>query len=263
MPTDPFADRRLYGRSFADIYDEWYADVSDAHATAVRIADLVSRDIARRPVIELGVGTGRIAAALAAQRLAVVGLDASREMLHALRRKPLLSDVAVVEADMAAIPFRSGSVGIILAAFNTLFNLADLDAIASCIRDSARALCTGGWLAIEAFVPPGPDEADDSGVSVRTIAVDQVVLSAAQRDRARQTIVGQHIEITERDGVRLRPWRLCYATPDQLDAMAAAAGLALDSRHGGWDGEPFDGGSLNHVTLYRKAPAAASRAASA
>ena len=54
-------------------------------------------------------------------------------------------------------------------------------------------------------------------------------------------------------GVRLRPWRLCYATPDQLDQFAAAAGLTLATRHGGWRDEPFDRDSANHVSVYRRA----------
>ena len=50
-----------YGESFADVYDDWYADVSDVDATVATIARLAGEG----PVLELGVGTGRLAIPLA------------------------------------------------------------------------------------------------------------------------------------------------------------------------------------------------------
>ena len=51
-----------YGESFADVYDDWYADVSDVNATVATIARLAGDG----PVLELGVGPGRLAIPLAA-----------------------------------------------------------------------------------------------------------------------------------------------------------------------------------------------------
>ena len=52
--------------------------------------------------------------------------------------------------------------------------------------------------------------------------------------------------IALRDGepVRLRPWRVCYLGPDELDALAAAAGLELVERHADAHGAPFVEGEL-------------------
>ena len=50
-------DDSTYGDAFADVYDDWYDDVSDVDAT-VR---LVSRLAGGGTVLELGVGTGRLA----------------------------------------------------------------------------------------------------------------------------------------------------------------------------------------------------------
>jgi hypothetical protein len=60
---------------------------------------------------------------------------------------------------------------------------------------------------------------------------------------------GQHVELRE-SGTRLRPWTLRYATPAQLDAMAAAAGLTLAERWGSWRGDPFGSASAAHVSIY-------------
>jgi SAM-dependent methyltransferase len=248
QPGDrPPVDLGRYGRSFADVYDEWYRDVSDVGATVERVRQLTTHG----PVLELGVGTGRLALPLVDAGLSVVGIDASKEMLDALRAKPDSRRVLAVLGDMAALPFTS-TFPVVLVAFNTLFNLASHDHIARCFHDVARALTHDGAFVVEAFVPPAPGEADDDGVSVREIRTDSVVLTAATRTHHDHTITGSHIEISEA-GVRLRPWRLCYATPDELDQFAAAAGLELATRHGGWHDEPFDRESVNHVSVYRRA----------
>jgi hypothetical protein len=52
--------------------------------------------------------------------------------------------------------------------------------------------------------------------------------------------------------VRLRPWSIRYATPDQLDAEAAAAGLELESRWADMARTPVDAHHDRHVTVYRR-----------
>ena len=48
----------IYGEGFADVYDEWYADVTDVRATVTRMVELAGPG---GRVLELGVGTGRLA----------------------------------------------------------------------------------------------------------------------------------------------------------------------------------------------------------
>ena len=84
----------------------------------------------------------------------------------------------------------------------------------------------------------------------RTAGADAVVLTATDHDPSLQLVTGQHVEL--RDGsVRLRPWRVRYLSPDQLDAMAGAVGLALSERWADWRGTPFDDDSDSHVSVYR------------
>ena len=235
-----------YGRSFADVYDAWYDNISDVTATVARVHELSSTGRG----LELGVGTGRIALPLVDAGLEVVGIDASREMLDALRAKDHAHRVHAVFGDMADLPF-GPTFSLVLVAFNTLFNLTAHDRIEMCFVEVARVLLPRGAFVVEAFVPPLPGEAPDDGVSVREVRDDAVVLTAAKRTHHDHLITGSHIEIGP-TGVRLRPWRLCYATPGELDAFATTAGLELMDRHGGWHGEPYDLESTTHVSVYRK-----------
>ena len=80
---------------------------------------------------------------------------------------------------------------------------------------------------------------------------DRIVLSVSVRDPERQLAEGQFVEITEAGGVRLRPWSIRYATPDELDRMAISAGCHLEHRWATFDRTPFDDDANRHVTVYR------------
>jgi hypothetical protein len=68
---------------------------------------------------------------------------------------------------------------------------------------------------------------------------------------AGQGMVSHHLEITESGIERFSvPFR--YVWPSELDLMARMAGLELRDRWAGWGGEPFDGESRQHVSVWEK-----------
>jgi SAM-dependent methyltransferase len=248
---------RTYGEAFADVYDEWYAGISDVDTTVADLLDLAEGG----PVLELGVGTGRLAVPLAeAGRVGgvrVVGVDTSPLMLERLAGRDTAHLVGAVEADMVTgLP--AGPFGLVFVAYNTLFNLTDEGAHAACFSAVAERLRPGGRFVIEAFVPDDPPRSGDD-VSVRTLAADRVVLSVTRHEPDRQSVAGQFVELTEAGGVRLRPWAIRYATPEQLDRLAEAAGFTLEHRWSGFGRTPFETDSPRHVSVYRLAGAAVHR----
>lgn len=235
-----------YGDGFADVYDDWYTDVSDIDATVNAVEALADGGT----VLELGIGTGRLALPLAERGVAVTGVDASAAMLDALRVKPGAEVLELVEADMADPGLAGRSYAVAFAAFNTFFNLTDTAAQESCFAAMRACLQPKGHFAIEGFVPP-VDGMSDGGMSVRDITVDRAVLTISQHDSNSQIITGQHVDISEA-GIRMRPWVMHYRTPDQLDAAASAAGFELESRCADWAGTPFDAQCEAHVSIYRR-----------
>lgn len=240
-------DPEQYGRSFADVYDEWYSDVYPRELVRC-VASLL--DPGAR-VLELGVGTGRVSLALAAAGFAVSGLDSSADMVDRLRSKPGGAAIPVVVGDASdADCWPSGPFDAVLAVFNLLFNLTSVDAQRCCIEAAASRLAPGGRLVVEAFVPDVPTERRRELVT-RSVEAHRVVLIATDAAPQDQLVQGAHIEITD-SGTRLRPWTIRVALPDQLDAMAAAAGLGLERRTEDWTGTPFvPGESAHHVSVYR------------
>lgn len=238
-------DDRSYGDGFADVYDDWYADITDVGATTATLADLA----AGGAVLELGVGTGRLALPLAAAGVEVFGVDSSAAMLDRLRGKPDGHTVHATVADMVD-DLPPGPFSLIFVAYNTFFSLLTPTRQRDCLQAVASRLSPGGTFAIEAFVPEvegGPT----SSVTVKSVAADRVVLSVSTADPDRQLAEGQYVDITETGGVRLRPWSIRWATPAQLDEMAAEAGLRLTDRWSGFDRTPFGPDSARHVSVYR------------
>lgn len=238
-----------YGDAFADVYDEWYQGVSDVEATVAELLALAGGG----PVLELGVGTGRLAVPLAeagAERgLRVVGVDASPAMLAKLAERDHLGLVEAIHGDMVdALP--DGPFSLVFVAYNTLFNLTAPGALTACFEAVAARLAAGGRFVVEAFVPWDPPRRGDD-ISVRSLSADRVVLSISIHDPDRQAAEGQFVELTEAGGVRLRPWSIRYATPTELDAIAAAAGLRLEHRWESFGGDQFTDASERHVSVYR------------
>ena len=242
-------DERTYGDAFADVYDEWYHGISDIDTTVADLLDLAGSG----PILELGVGTGRLAVPLAVAGapagIEVVGVDASAAMLARLAERDPARIVRSVIGDMLAEQ-PSGPFSLVFVAYNTLFNLTGEGAHAACFDAVAARLTPGGRFVVEAFVPDDPPRHGDD-VGVRSVTADRVVLSVTVHRPERQSAEGQFVEFTESGGVRLRPWSIRYSTPSQLDQFAAAAGFELENRWESFGREPFGCDSPRHVSVYR------------
>ena len=243
-----FSDPAFYGDRWADVYDQRHADLDPA-ATAGFLAGLAGPGGGR--VLELAIGTGRVALPLAARGVTVEGLDASAAMVARLRAKPGGADIPVTIGDMAEVP-ADGSFTLVYLVFNTLFGLLTQDRQAACFRNVARALEPGGAFVIECFVPDLTRF--DRGQRVQTVAVteDSATIELSVHDAAAQRITTQIVTL-DAGGTHLHPVALRYAWPSELDLMAGQAGLRLRERYSDWHRRPFDSTSGQHVSVYQRA----------
>lgn len=244
-----------YDREGASRYDEIHAArFADAETTADLLADLYAKATASDgragPVLELGVGTGRVALPLAARGLEVHGIDSSPEMIAALRAKPSGDAITVHEGDFARAGARiEGEFPLVYVVFNTLFELLTQDDQIGCIAGVAEHLSPHGVLVIEALAPEATRL--EQTLSVLALDDESVTLRATAHDPLSQQVSAQ--DITIRAGtVQLRPWSIRYATVPEVDLMARLAGLRLVERWGGWRREPFTAASPRHVSVYGK-----------
>lgn len=237
-------DPGLFGRQWAATYDG--PGNPDPEPAAAFLAALA----AGGPALELAIGSGRVALPLAARGVAVEGIEASPEMVALLREKPGGDAIPITVGDMAEVG-RPGPYPLVYLVFNTLFNLTRDGAQEQCFANVARVLAPGGAFVVEAFVPdPAGFDRNEEQVQVQSVTETAVTIRLHQYDRDAQTFVRQTVTVTD-GGVTLRPFGMHYRWPSQLDELAAAAGLRLESRFADWDRSPFTTDSRSHVSVYR------------
>ncbi|MFI7247065.1 class I SAM-dependent methyltransferase [Micromonospora chalcea] len=238
-----FDDPGLFGRLWAATYD------GPGNPDPAQAVDFLAPLADGGPVLELAVGTGRVALPLAARGLTVEGVEASPEMVAHLRAKPGGADLPVTIGDMADVPV-AGPYRLVFLVFNTLFNLVSEERQADCFRNVARVLAPGGAFVIETFVPDPADFDRDEQVQVREVTEDSATIRLHRYDRAAQTFVRQTVTF-DASGVHLKPFAMRYAWPEQVDELAERAGLRLTERYADWDRSPFDADSRSHISVYR------------
>ena len=137
-------------------------------------------------VLELGIGTGRVALPLAALGVAVEGIDASPSMVDGLRSKPGGEGIPVVIGDMATLEV-AGAFRLVYVMLTRCSVLppGPSGRLLPAGRCGAR---TGGSFLLECFVPD--IGRFDRGPSFRTISIDDDVVrvDASLHDAATQQV---------------------------------------------------------------------------
>jgi SAM-dependent methyltransferase len=237
--------QRTYGEEWAAEYDSIHGNLDPTQAVET-LADLANG----RPVLELAIGTGRIALPLKERGVEIHGVDISDAMVAELRKKPGGEEIPVTMGNFAEVDF-GGEFPLVFLAFNTIFGLLTQEDQLRLFENVARQLTGDGVFVIEAFVPDLTRYARDQRVSATEIELDSVQLEFSRHDRAEQLIESQ-IATLSSDGIKMRPIRLRYAYPPELDLMAKLAGLKLRERWSGWDRGEFGPQSGQHVSVYER-----------
>jgi SAM-dependent methyltransferase len=236
-----------YGDRIADIYDELYGDLFDVEATVARLAELAGDG----PLLELAIGTGRVALPLAQRGIEVHGVDISEAMVAKLRAKPGSDAVPVTMGNFADVPVE-GRYPLIFIAFNTLFALTSQEEQVRCFENVTGALTDDGAFVVEAFVPDVARFEAHQTVRVEDVKLDRARLEVSRHNPVLQTVDSHHVDLSG-GSIELYPVSLRYAYPPELDLMARLAGMRLRERWGGWHKEPFGSHSTSHVSVYEKA----------
>src|SRR5581483_9635854 len=145
--------------AIARLYDPWSRSV-------VEDVEFYVEEAVRSggPVLELGVGTGRIAVPVAAAGIGVVGVDLSAGMLEVARERAELAGVEIDlrRGDMREPPVE-GRFPLVVIPFRSLLHMeTDADRRAA-LRAVASRLSPGGRFVFDVFTPAADDIADTHG----------------------------------------------------------------------------------------------------
>jgi SAM-dependent methyltransferase len=201
-------------------------------------------------VLELAIGTGRVAVPLAERGVRVTGIELSAPMVARLREKADEAAIPVVMGDMATTT-APGEYALVYLVFNTISNLLTQDEQVACFRNAARHLEPGGRFVIELWVPDLRRLPPDRDATVEVSEPGYLLVDTY--DVLRQHVVSHHVRFDESRQASLGRSPHRYVWPAELDLMGRLAGFELESRHADWSGAEFTATSDSHVSVYRLA----------
>jgi SAM-dependent methyltransferase len=238
-------DASTYGDGIADVYDAWYPG-GDPMPIVERLLAMAGDG----PVLELGIGTGRIAIPLAAKGVRVHGIDGSKAMVDKLHGKPGAESIPVTIGDFADLDLED-RFSLVFVVFNTFFGILEQRDQVRCFQSVAEHLTPGGRFLLECFVPDLGRFDRGQRLAVSAIDDDGIRIEASLYDPVAQRVKAQVVSMSEA-GSRFYPLQVRYCWPSELDLMAQLGGLKLEHRWGGWNEEPFTAASGGHVSVYQK-----------
>ena len=245
----PAFDPTAYGASgIAAEYDDLYAGHWDTDGAV----DCLFRLAGGGPVLELGIGTGRLSLPLLARGLEVSAVEASPEMVAKLRAKPDGDRIPVEVGDFASAD-AGRNFSLVFLAANTIFALPDQAAQVACFRNAARHLAPSGRFVVEAWVPDLTGFRHNRQVRPRITRADTMSIETAELDPVAQMMRTTQA-VFSNGSVRLYPANHRYAWPAELDLMAQLAGFGAEERWADWRRAPFTADSVTHVSVYRLGP---------
>jgi ubiquinone/menaquinone biosynthesis C-methylase UbiE len=213
---------------------EWFAPVYDAWAA--RMVDDVDFyvDLAREaegPVVELAVGTGRIAIPIverAGKR--VIGIDLSPEMLELARAHADEAGVELElhEGDMRELDFQEAT-DLVICPYRALLHLPTWTDRRRVFERVSRALRPGGRFAWNAFV------FDHRYAS----EFDGKWQDEPKRHLTEYAPGDNRVDITLEDGPTLSLW---WLTRSEWEGLIDVAGFEVEALYGWFDRRPYEGG---------------------
>jgi SAM-dependent methyltransferase len=215
--------------AIAELYDPWSASVVEDVAFYL--------EEARRsggPVVELGVGTGRIAVPIAADGTRVIGIDSSRGMLDVCARRAAL---AGVELDLRVGDLREPPVNeqvpLVICPFRSLLHMHTEEDRRSVLESVRRLLLPGGRFVFDVFAPGAKDIAD---THERWLEREPGIFERASWNEPERTLT-----LTVRGESGETTMALAWLSPDEWRALLEQAGFDVEACYGWFDRSPYKG----------------------
>ena len=218
--------------AIAGLYDPWSRSVVEDVGFYVNEALE-----ARGPVVELGVGTGRIAVPTAEAGVRVIGVDSSEAMLRVCRERgeeagvsPLL-DLRLGDIRRPPVTER---VPLVTSPFRSFLHLGSDDARRQALAAAGDLLHPGGRFVFDVFTP-SPQDVEKT--HDRWLEREPGIWERAVWDRERRTLT-----LSVRGETGEATMRLSWLPVDGWRALLEEAGFEIVALYGWFDGRRYDGG---------------------
>ena len=215
--------------TIAELYDPWSASVVEDVAFYL--------EEARRsggPVVELGVGTGRIAVPIAADGIRIIGIDSSRGMLEICARRAALAgvDVDLRVGDLREPPVAE-RVPLVICPFRSLLHMHTDEDRRKVLAAAHELLLPDGLFVFDVFAP---DPQDIEQTHDRWVEREPGIFEHAVWDEDARTLT-----LSVRGPERETTMSLAWLSPDEWRALLEAAGFEIEACYGWFDRTPYAG----------------------
>jgi SAM-dependent methyltransferase len=231
--------------AIARLYDPWSRSVTEDVGFYIKEA----RRAERRPVVELGVGTGRIAVPIAAEGVRVIGVDSSPGMLEVCREHAAsagVEDLVDLRVGDLRAPPVSERVELVMCPFRSYLHLRSDEERLEALRAAGELLVPGGRFVFDVFAPGADDIAETHG---RWLEREPGIFERADWDTGSRTLT---LSVRGRSGEATMA--LAWLSADEWRALLERAGFEVEALYGWFDRRPFSGGE-DMVWIARKATA--------
>jgi SAM-dependent methyltransferase len=215
--------------AIAELYDPWSLSVTEDVPFYVAEARK-----AGGPVVELGVGTGRIAVPTAVAGVSVIGVDSSVGMLDVCRRRAeeaRVTELLDLRLGDIANPPVSERVSLVTCPFRAYLHFPDTAARVGALRAARELLQPGGRFIFDVFAPRRDDIEETHG---RWIEREPGIFERADWNEQDRTLTlsvrGQSGEST---------MRLAWIGADEWRAALEQAGFEVERVYGWFDYRPY------------------------
>jgi SAM-dependent methyltransferase len=218
--------------AIARLYDPWSRSVTEDVQFYVAEARR-----AGGPVVELGVGTGRIAVPVAAEGIRVIGVDSSPGMLEVCRERAELAGVAeLIDLRLGDLrePPVDERVPVVLCPFRSYLHLHSGSDRLSALAAAYELLVPGGRLVFDVFAPGADDIAETNG---RWLEREPGIFERADWDEADRTL-RLSVRGPEGEGTMSLAW----ISPDEWQELLERTGFRVEACYGWFDRTPYKGG---------------------
>jgi SAM-dependent methyltransferase len=230
-----------FGEEYLHVYP--HRDDEDAQ----RLVELLEREGvagAGERVLDLACGPGRHVAELSRRGARVVGLDLSRALLFAARRR---GAGPLVRGDMRRLPFRGAAFDVVLNLFTSFGYFASDGEHEMVVREVARVLRSGGRFVLDFLNAP----AVRAGLVPRDESRNgrgSVVQERRISDDGRFVIKSIHVS----DDSRTFTERVRLFERADLESLLVAQGIRVEGASGDYHGSPYGPASPRLILLGRR-----------
>ena len=221
----------LYDR-IAGIYDPWSVSVTEDVELYVEEA-LASGG----PVVELAVGTGRIAVPIARAGIGVIGIDQSPGMLAVAReyaQREGVADLLDLRVGDLREPPVAERVPLVTIPFRSLLHMADDEDRGRVLGAAARMLTPGGRLVFDVFAPSDQDIEETDGLWLER---EPGIFERADWNARERTLV-----LSVRGREEAATMELHWLSAPEWNALIEDAGFEVEALYGWFDRRPFEDG---------------------